>query len=644
MLASFRRLSKSTVGTIIMTVFLLLILASFAAGDVANLMSGNGVGMSSSTLAKVGGEEVTDRELSDALERRLADVRQQQPDAEYSALAPDFEPLLASLIDQDALFAFANKYDFRLSKKLVDAQIANIPAAKGLNGQFSDAAYRAWLQQQRMTDQEVRRVIGAGLLQQMLLTPPIANARVPIGVATPYASMLLEARQGEVAVIPVAGFRAGLTPTAADLQSFYASNRARYMIPEQRSLKLARISADQVQVAPPTEQEIANYFKAHPELYGSQDSRTLSQAVVPDQKTAAAIAARARAGGAFAAAAAPAGLSAQDVALGEQNRQQFTSLAGPKAAAAVFSAKAGDVVGPVQSDLGWHVVKIESIKAAAGKTLDQARGEIVAKLTADKRKEGLEDLVAKIQDAFEDGNNFDQAAAMAKLTVTRTPLIAADGTSRQDPAFRFPGELAPALKSGFDMEANDEPVIDSVGQDAGYVMVAPAQIVAAAPAPLAQIKDRVAKEWIDTQAMARARAVAAAIVAKTNKGMPLAQAVAQAGVPLPAPRPVAARRLDVTMSQQPVPEPVRMMFNLMPGKSRMVADPRVEALAVVQLKTIVPGNAGAQPTLIAKVQSDFQQAVSDEYARQFLAAVKAKLGVKRNESAIAAERKRIIGN
>ena len=50
------------------------------------------------------------------------------------------------------------------------------------------------------------------------------------------------------------------------------------------------------------------------------------------------------------------------------------------------------------------------------------------------------------------------------------------------------------------------------------------------------------------------------------------------------------------------------------------------------------------PVRSAKVQSDFQQAVSDEYARQFLAAVKAKLGVKRNESAIAAERKRIIGN
>ena len=643
MLASFRRLSKSTVGTIIMTIFLLLIIASFAAGDVSNIVSGGGFGMNSSTLAKVGGEEVTDRELSDALERQLANVRQQQPDAEYAALGADFEPLLSSLIDQEALSAFARKYDFNLSRKLVDAEIANIPGTKGLNGQFSDAAYQAWLGQQRMSDQQVRQIIRNGLLQQMLLTPPIANSRVPVGVATPYASMLLEARQGEVAVLPIAAFRAGLTPTDADLQRFYAGNRNRYMVPEQRSLRIARIVPEQIVVPAPSDQEIAAYYKSHPDEYGTKDTRVISQAVVPDQKTAQGIAARARGGAAFTAAAAPAGLGAADISLGEQSRQQFSSLAGPAVAAAAFGAKAGDIVGPIKSDLGWHVVKIESIKSGGGKTIEAARGEIASKLIAEKRKGAVEELVAKLQDAFEGGNTFDEAAAMAKLPVTVTPLLLANGTSRQNQAFKLPPELAPALGSGFQMDANEDPVIDDIGNGAGYVMVAPAQIVAAAPAPLAQIREQVANDWITQQATARARAVAAAITAKVDRGMTLAQAVAQAGIPLPAPRPVAVRRLDVSMSEQPVPEPVRMMFNLMPGKSRMVADPQAAALAVVKLDKIVPGNAGVQPTFVARVQNDFTKATADEYARQFLAAIKAKLGVKRNESAIAAERKRIIG-
>jgi hypothetical protein len=43
------------------------------------------------------------------------------------------------------------------------------------------------------------------------------------------------------------------------------------------------------------------------------------------------------------------------------------------------------------------------------------------------------------------------------------------------------------------------------------------------------------------------------------------------------------------------------------------------------------------------VQSDFQAALAEEYARQFLTSIRASLKVKRNEAAIAASRKRIIG-
>ncbi|MEO6359788.1 MAG: hypothetical protein ABIO43_04330, partial [Sphingomicrobium sp.] len=257
--------------------------------------------------------------------------------------------------------------------------------------------------------------------------------------------------------------------------------------------------------------------------------------------------------------------------------------------------------------------------------------------------EAVEAILEKVQNVIDEGGNFQEAAAAAKLPVSQTPLVLADGTSRQTPSFRLPPELVAILKSGFELEANDEPIIEALPSDAGYALVAPAQIVAAAPAPLAQVKTRVAGDWIQQQASARARAVAAAIAAKVAKGMPMAQAVAQAGTPLPAPRGIAARRIDLTMSREPVPEPIRILFNLAQGKSRMVADSRSGALAVVKLNTIVPGNAMLQPGLVAQVQRDFAQPIAQEYAAQFLSALRGQLGVKRNEGAIAAARKRIIG-
>ena len=643
MFAFFRRLSKSTVGSIIMVLFVVAILASFAMGDIANLRQG-AFGMNSSTLARVGSQQVSDRDLSRAMERRLADVRQQNPEADYATIGGDFEPILSSLIDQKTLQAFADKYGFTMSKRLVDAEIANIPAARGLDGKFSEAAYRSFLGQQRMTDQEVRELIGSSMLQRMLLTPVATNARVPVGFATPYASMLLEARQGDVAVVPVTAFRSGLSPTGADLQRFYAANRNRYMVPEQRVLRLARISPEQVAGVTASQAEIAAYYEAHQDTYGAKEIRVISQAVVPSQNTANAIAARARGGASFVAATAPAGLSPADISVGPQTRVEFAALAGDAVAAAAFAAPSGGIVGPIQSDLGWHVVRVDAIRREGGKPLAAASAEIAAKLNADKRKDALADLVGKVEDAVAGGSNYAEAASQAKLTVTETPLITAAGTARDNPAYRFPADLAPALKVGFELAQDDDPIVQALAKDAGYVLVAPARIVAAAPAPLAAIRARVTEDWISQQAFERARAVASAIAAKVARGMPLARAVAEAGVPLPPVHPVAARRLDLSQLGDKVPAALRMLFTLGSGKSRMVPDPQQRGLSIVKVNSIVPGNALIQPALIGRVQNEFQQAISEEYARQFLAAVREAVGVRRNEGAIAATRKRISGS
>ena len=200
MLAFFRRVSKTKLGTGIMAGVLIAILAGFAIADISNFGSGNiGFGMGSSTLVRVGDQEITEKEMSDAMQRRLADVRQQNANADYATIVRDFDVILGALIDQRTLLAFADKHGFHVSKRLIDAEITQIPQTRGLNGQFSEQAYQGFLARERMTDAQVRQIIAGSLLQRMLLTSVTANARVSVGMAQPYASMLLEAREGEVA-------------------------------------------------------------------------------------------------------------------------------------------------------------------------------------------------------------------------------------------------------------------------------------------------------------------------------------------------------------------------------------------------------------------------------------------------------------
>ena len=642
MLSFFRRVSKSKIGTGVMAFVLIAILAGFAVADLSNFGSGQiNFGMGSGTLAKVGDQQVTEREMSDAMRRRLQQARQQKPDADYASVIGDFNAVLNALLEEKTLLAFADKFGFPLSKRLIDAEIAQIPGTKGLNGQFSEQSYQQFLAQQRLTDGQVRQILAGGLLQRLLLTPIATNARVPIGMATPYASMLLEQREGEAAIVPIDSFKTGLQPSDAQLQQFYAANRARYMIPEQRVLRIARIGPEQVAGISASDQEIAAYYNQNKGSYAPNDTRSLSQVVVQDQATANAIAQRAKAGQPLAAAA---GANAAVSELNDQTRAAYAGVAGDKAAAAVFSASSGAIVGPVQSEFGWVVVKVNSIKAASGKTLDQARSEIAAKLNADKRKGAIEDAVDKVQTALDEGSNFNEAVAAAKLPVTTTPLITAGGTSRADAAYKLPPELAPVLKTGFEIAPNDPPEVVSLAGDAGYAIVSPGQVLAAAPAPLASIRAQVATDWVNNQATQRAQAAANQIAAKASGNVSLAEAIKSLNLPIPPSRPVAARRIQIADPQGDVPPAFKILFSISAGKARTAPNPSGGGFFVVKVNKVTPGNALSSPGLIAQVQGELAQATAQDYAQQFLADLKKQMKAKRNESAIEGFRARLLSS
>jgi len=330
--------------------------------------------------------------------------------------------------------------------------------------------------------------------------------------------------------------------------------------------------------------------------------------------------------------------------VGPQTRAEFTNLAGNSVAGAAFSAAKGAIVGPLRSDLGWHVIKIDDIRGASGRTLAQAHDEIATLLAANKRKDALTDLVTRIEDQIDGGASFADAVKAAKLPVITTPAIAATGQARSDPAFRFPADLAPALRPGFAMAPDDNPEVVTLDKDAGFVLVSLDQVVEAQPAPLAQIKDRVREDWIHRKSSDRARAVTSEIAAKVARGVPVQTAMAEAKVPLPPVQQVNARRLQLNNANADAIAPLRMLFSLVQGKSRMVADPRGRGFFVVKVDKISPGNAYSSPALIAQTQASFQQTAADELGAQLLAAMKAEQGVKRNDKSIAAARERYAGS
>jgi len=90
-----------------------------------------------------------------------------------------------------------------------------------------------------------------------------------------------------------------------------------------------------------------------------------------------------------------------------------------------------------------------------------------------------------------------------------------------------------------------------------------------------------------------------------------------------------------------VPPALRLLFSLGQGKSRVIPDPQGRGFFVVKVTKIVPGNAMLQPSLIARMQNELQPALAQDYASEFMAAVRQDMKIKRNEDAIKAMKQRL---
>ncbi len=644
MLSFFRRIINSKAGIVITFIVLGVIALAFAAGDITG-MGGGAMTLSGDNVATVGGGKVGAAELRSRVQTELQAARQQQPTATMEQLLAQggLQSVLDRTINGIALEEFGRDQGMVVSKRSIDGVIASIPGLRGPNGQFDPANYQRLLADQKLTDAQVRTDIARDIIAQQLMLPTQGATQVPMKVALPYASLLLEKRSGQVAFIPAKAVDTGLAPTDVELQAFYRRNIARYTVPERRVIRYALVSPDQVKArAVPTDAEVAAAYRQQAPRFAAAEKRTISQVVIADQAGANALAAKVKGGTSIADAARAAGL--EPAVQSRVTKQAYAAASTAGIADAAFAAQQGGVIGPVRGPLGWIVARIEGIEQVAGKTLEQARPELVTELTKQKLQQALSDVHDKLDDALAKNATFDEAVADQKLAAQTTPALLADGGNPDAPAGAADPAITPIVAAAFQMAEGDPAQLVPVGSEGGFAMVAIGRVVGAAPRPLAQVRDRVVADVTADRARAAARRLASDILAKVNKGTPLAQALASSGRTLPPVQPASATRAQLTSAQGDVQPALALMFSMAKGNAKLLEAPNNAGWMIVKLDTIIPGNAAGTPEAVAGARGSIARIVGREYAEQFARAVRIAVGVKTDAAALAKVRADLAGN
>lgn len=642
MISFFRRFFQSKIGLPIVLAFLALMALAFAAADITGSTFG-GIA-NNDRIAVVGGEAIPVSDLNVAAQTALNQVRRQNQTLTMPEFVEEggFDEVIRQLIDRYTVGGYGEKYGLRAGENLVNSEILKIDAFKGLTGEFDATTYQNALSQAGLNDKTFRRDLVDGLIEEQLLKPALAASQLPEKVARRYAALVLERRQGEIALIPSASFVPSGDPSEAQLAAWYQDNRTQFIRPERRTLRFAVFGSNTLEVnADPTAAEIAARYKRDAAKYQASERRTVTSFVVPTQDAAKALTAKIRAGSSLEAVAREAGFTASK---GQPlEREAMSSATSFAFAEAAFKAAQGAVIDPAQGTLGWYVARLDAVERIPARTLAQATPEITEALSAEKRSAAVADLTAEIEGEVDGGTALAEVAKAYGLTAETTPALLANGQAFGRPDVQIVPQLLPVLGTAFQMDES-EPQLAEIIPGEQFIIFEVARIEEAAAPPLAQAREAAVAGWKRAQGAKLARAAADRITAKVRGNTTLTAAMAAEAKPGFEREAINLERRELLSQRQGnVPPPLVLMFSMAEGSVKVLEAPRNLGWYVVSLDAITTDPVDKEPGLVAQTRQQLGQALAGEYRLQATAAMRKELGVTRNEAAIAGLRKQLVG-
>ena len=640
MISLIRSFFQSKLGVGLTLAFLALIALAFAASDITGSNFGGVAG--GDRAASVGGETIGTGELSQAVSNAFENARQQDPTLTMQRFVASgaIRGVLDSMIDRSAIYAFGKDVGIRASDALIGSELAKIPAFLGPDGNFNEGLYRQVIAQQRLSDAQVRDDIAQGLVGKQVLVPVAFGAVAPRDLARRYAELSRERRTGAIGFVPAEAFAPKGAPSDAALAQYYRANAARYTIPERRTIRYATFGDDAAKDARgPTDAEIEQAYTANRAKYAASETRSITRVIVPTEAAAKALAAEVQGGKALDAAARAKGLLPGTASV---TQQALTGQASAAVARNVFAAAQGTIAAPARGPLGWYVARVDGVTQNKGRTLAEARPELVEQLTAKLRRDALSDLTARIEEELDQGGKLGDVARELGVSVQTTAPLTADGRVYGKPGETVPPELARLVQTAFVMESEGQAQLAEVVPGERFVVFEAGSIAPSAPPPLTRIRDRVAADWARTQGAAAARAAADKAIAALAKGSALPDALRAAGVAGGAIDVIAATRQQVAASGRVAP-PLALLFSMAERTAKKLEAPNDRGWFVVRLDDIEPGRLAASDPLVGAIGREIGQVIAREYAEQFRRALRAEVGVERNPGAERTVRQRLVG-
>jgi peptidyl-prolyl cis-trans isomerase D len=389
-------------------------------------------------LATVDGAPITQQEYDVALRERVERLRQ--------GLGPNFDPKLletpearAAVLDQlvldRALANEATKANVVVTVDRLREFISNVPAFQQ-DGKFSYDRYKAFLASRGQSEAAFEQSLRNDLRKQTFVQAVVESAITPKHVIDRIEHILLQQREVRELRFPAEQFASKVSITDAQVAEYYQANRTQFEIPESVRVEYVVLSpetiAGSVKVS---EESVKSYYEQNKARYGTEEQRRASHILIASEgsdkagarKKAEEILAKVKANpNDFAKFAREnskdPGSAAQGGDLGFFGRGMMVKTFEETA----YRLNAGEISDVVETDFGFHIIRVTEIKPAQARPFAEVRADIERELKNQQAQKSFTEAADQFTNlVYEQADSLQPAVQKLNLK-----LLSADNLTR----------------------------------------------------------------------------------------------------------------------------------------------------------------------------------------------------------------------
>lgn len=411
--------------------FLVLITLPFAFFGVESYIRNAGSG---DDVAKVGKTTISLQEFQRAYreqQERMRGTLGANFDAKLFDTPEARLNVVNGLVDQRVLLLEAGKGRLYASDAQLADVITRIPALQE-DGKFSKAKYEQALKAQGMTVQGFEAQLRQDLTLQQVVGAVADTGLVAKSQAAQMVRIQMESRDVASYLLDPVQFAAKIKVDDAAARKYYDGNAAQFQVPEQVKADYVVLSADALkdQVAV-SDGEVKGWYDSHQDRYQQAEERRASHILVLAEASASAAdkaKAKAKADALLAEVKAN---PAKFAEIAKKESQDPGSAANggdlgffAKGAMVkpfedtVFSLKDGEISGVVQTDFGYHIIRLTGIKPGKIKPFEAVKSEIESELKAQSAGRKYAEAAESFSNlVYEQSDSLKPAAEKFKLPI-----------------------------------------------------------------------------------------------------------------------------------------------------------------------------------------------------------------------------------